>query len=444
LTRIIVFEPGQADQPQQIERALALFRSRAAADFRSDDGDLNEITSRIKVLRDQDVDLVDRPIPSAQMIPDGVAYLPQAIAFEIARFAGASFVPTLWAARLGVLLASVLITVLALELMPAWARWTSVAVSLLPMAAYLRGSASPDAIVTAMTLLGIAAFLDGARRNALNVAWSSSVIALAVCLYLAAVKPPYACILLLGLLWLPLGLRRHSHPRIMIVIVTMMWVATLAVAAWHSKDVASFTASIRPDVTPAEIAAADKLQMLLTSPLAVGAVFARTLLAAPGMVYSTIARFGWSDINPTPLFHALVILWCASVVYLDRHPIIKNVSLNCGTIMLATFAAQVALVALTIWLAWTETASPMIQGLQGRYFLPALICGVLGAAAFLFHPFVTSSAAEHQVSARLLPYFVTGGAVLMLALSATFVVLGEFFAVQGFHVICLHDLCNPN
>ena len=234
--------------PQTIAADFDYFTMRSVEVTRGRPFDLAELTSRLQSSGMDEHSRALRSVPSAQMIPGGVGYLPQAIGFEIVSYAGGSFLVSLWATRLAVLLASVLVTVLALELMPAWARWTSVAVSLLPMAAYMRGSASPDAVVTAMTLLGIGAFLNGARRK--DVAWSSSVIALAACLYLALVKPPYACILLLGLLWLPLGLRTRPHQRIMIIIVAMMWATTLAVAAWHSKDVATFVARIRPDVAP--------------------------------------------------------------------------------------------------------------------------------------------------------------------------------------------------
>ena len=65
------------------------------------------------------------------------------------------------------------------------------------------------------------------------------------------------------------------------------------------------------------------------------------------------------------------------------------------TIMLSTFVAQVILIILSLWLVWTEAASPMITSIQGRYFLPALICGVLAGAAFLLRRFVAKVAGKH-------------------------------------------------
>ena len=162
------------------------------------------------------------------------------------------------------------------------------------------------------------------------------------------------------------------------------------------------------------------------------------------MVYSTIARFGWSDINPNPLLHALVIFWCAGVVYLDRRRIVGNLSLAGGAIMLLTFTAQVALVVATTWLTWTETASPMITGLQGRYFLPALLCGVLGGAVFVLRPFVPIGAEPGKTGTLSMPSFVTIGSLLLLGASLVTAALGEFYGIQGFNVICLHELCKPN
>lgn len=428
--------------PRAIADDVDHFGSRVGDVARGRPFDLNEIISRIQVLKSQEVDLVDQPTVAGMMVYHGVGYFPQAVGFEAARALGGSFVLTLWAARLGALIASILITVIALELMPSWARWVGVAVNLIPMAAYLRGSSAPDAVVTAMTLLGIAVLFDGARRN--DIAWLSAAIALAVCIFLAAVKPPYACILLLGLLWIPPSYRSPSHRRIVVAILAAIFFTTLAVAVWHSNDVAAIAARLRPDVLPAEIATADKFQMLLTDPFAVAAIFAKTLLAVPGMAYSIIARFGWSDINPSPLLHVLVIAWGVGVVYLDRRALSENISLKFGSVMLATFAAQVILVTFSIWLFWTETKAPMVQSVQGRHFLPILICGVLGFAAFTLRPFAAGIAAERSVSVPLLPCFVTVGAIFLLIFSLIFSVLGEFFSIQTFHVICLHDLCKQN
>ena len=120
--------------------------------------DLAELITRVRP-SGPEAGLASRSVPAAQMIPGTVGYIPQAIAYTIADRAGGTFLATVWAERLAVLLTSVLITALALSLMPGWARWTGVAVSLLPMAAYMRATLSPDAVVTAVTVLGIAAFL---------------------------------------------------------------------------------------------------------------------------------------------------------------------------------------------------------------------------------------------------------------------------------------------
>ncbi len=111
--------------------------------------------------------------------------------------------------------------------------------------------------------------------------------------------------------------------------------------------------------------------------------------------------------------------------------------------MLLTFAAQFVLVVVTTWLVWTETASPMVTGLQGRYFLPALICGVLGIAIFATRPFVATKD-RVQTSASMMPSFVAVGALLLLGAAFVSALLGEFYGLQGFKVICLHELCKSD
>lgn len=434
--------PDVVSLPRWVAADFGYFIQRSSEVTHGQPAEFAEITSRLAFSRTPQTDRVRLPIPPNQMVYSSVAYLPQAVVFEVTQAAGGSLVVSVWAGRLAVLLASVAVTILALELMPFWARWTSVALSLLPMAVYLRGSLAPDAMVTAISLLGIAVFLAGARRR--EIGWPSIGIVFVACLYLAAVKPTYICILLLSPLWWLDGNGRKPRRRGNAAIIAALWLATLAVAAWHTNDVAAFTERIRTDVAPAEFAAADKLHLLVTSPLTVAAVFAKTVLAIPGMGYSMIARFGWGDINPHPLLHTLVIAWCVGVVFLDRYPIVNNASLSSAALMLATFIAQGLVIFVTLWLAWTLTASPMITGIQGRYFLPALPCGILSIAVFLMRPLLAGGKDEGQTNTALMMRFVAGGSAVLLTASIVFVILAEFYGVKTFHVICLHDFCKQN
>jgi uncharacterized membrane protein len=423
--------------PPYIAESADYFSSRALEAAHGRPFGFSEITSSLGFF-DTEAHDVTRQVPAAQMVPHSLGYLPQALGFTIASRAGASFLLSLWSVRLAVLLASTLITVLALELMPPWAQWTSVTASLVPMAAYLRASASPDALVTAMALLGIAAFLRGTERTG-NV-WYQVLAALVACMFVAVVKAPYACILLLSVCWMPAESTSIQSSLGRVIKIGSLWTATCAAAVWHAVDVAPYVAKIRADVAPAAIATADKVNMLFWHPLAASAVFVRTLSAAPGWLYSAIARFGWMDINPSPTLHILVVLWCGAILYLDRQPIAANVSVGRATILLATFAAQCVLVVLTTWLAWTETASRIVTGVQGRYFLPVLTCGLLGTSALLFR-FRTTGHSKSE--ARMLLRVVGIGASLLLLMAFGSAMLGEFFGVQGFRVICLHDLCKP-
>lgn len=425
--------------PGQVAEDLDYFAMRTSQVTLGKPFDLDELIARIRFIGAADSTTVQETVSPMQMMSASLGYLPQAVAYQLASRAGAGFLLSLWAVRVTVLFSSVIVTVVAIKLIPDWARWTGVAVNLLPMTLYLRGSSSPDAMVTAMAFLGVAAFLRGARRG--DITWPAVIAAFAACLYVAVVKPPYICLLLLGLLWLQGGKGISTNRRVMLAIVGMIGITTLAAVAFHSHDVAQFASRLRPDLAPVEFAPQSKLHMLLVTPVAVAAVFARTLLAVPGMVYSAIARFGWSDINPSPLLHVVVTLWFSGVAYLDRRRIVSNISSGDGVILLSTFGAQVGFVVLTMWLAWTDVMAPMIQGVQGRYFLPLLLCGALGGSAFLLRPLVRKSEDDHAESPAGLPYFLAGGAALVLAASVGSVILGEFFNIQGFQVICLHGLC---
>ncbi|HMK79559.1 MAG TPA: DUF2142 domain-containing protein [Xanthobacteraceae bacterium] len=416
--------PAVARLPASLHADLSYFAGRIAAVAHGHPFAIGEITSRLarphpaEGAAEPDVDI---PLSGAQMmVYHGIAYLPQAIGLALARAAGGSFVVTLWAARLGGLIASVLITIAALRLLPPFARTLGIMVSLLPMAVYLRGSAAPDAIVTAVALAGVAAFLRSLAREQLDAV--SVAVVLAVTLFLALVKPPYLCILMLALAWLrPMQSARRLAGRAAIVLA--LGGLAFATAAWHASEVSAFAATVRLDIPPAEFAAADKLAMLRTAPGAAAAIFLRSLLLAPSWAHSAIARFGWADINPPMLLHALVIAWGAAVIFIERARIAANLTLALSALLLATFLVQVVLVSFSVWLFFTQTSSPVIQSIQGRHFLPLLICGVLGAAGLLCRRVKPDDTPADPV---LIGRLVAGGATLLLTLSLAASVLGEY------------------
>jgi predicted membrane protein DUF2142 len=414
--------PALVRLPAVLHADLSYFSGRIAEVAHGHPFATSEITSRLAHAADgaaaPDVEI---PLRGAQMmVYHGIAFLPQAIGLALARAAGGSFIVTLWAARLGTLIASVLITVAALRLLPPFARVLGIVISLLPMAVYLRGSAAPDAIVTAVALAGVAAFLRTFARERLDA--FSIVVILVVVLFLALVKPPYLCILLLAPGWLRTaqGARRFAaRGAIMLALAGLGF----GVAAWHASEVSAFAATVRLDIPPSEFAAADKLAMLRNTPGTATGIFLRSLLLAPSWAHSAIARFGWADINPPMLLHVLVIAWVVAVIFLERARIAANLTLAPSVLLLATFLTQVALVSFSIWLFFTQTTSPVIQSVQGRHFLPLLICGVLGAAGLLCGRVKPDDAPSDPV---LMGRLVAGGATLLLAASLAVSVMGEY------------------
>lgn len=411
---------------------FSYFSSRIVEVARGKPYAIGEFTSRVPVL------IPAAPAPeisltgAQMMVYHAIAYLPQALGVAAARAGGASFVLSLWAARLGALIAAVAITLAALALMPAWSRGIAALVGLIPMAVYLRGSAAPDAVITAVALLGVAALLRTLARNALDVA--SLAILLAVSLFLALAKPPYLCFLLLTLAWMRPSFRGVLALRAA-AIVTLVALA-FAVAAWHASEVHQYASTVRLDIPPSAFARADKWAMLRSSPLSVAMIALRTLATAPVWLYSLIARFGWADINPPPLLHALTLVWVAAIVFAWRREIANNLAVASALLMLATFAAQVALVSFSIWLFYTATASPVIQSIQGRHFLPLAICGVLGVAGLVCRRVKAGTPSDPRRD-RLL----AGGAAVLLFLALVFSVLGEYRGAESYRALCWPDIC---
>lgn len=426
-------DPGIAPLPARMVEDFQYFSARIPQVAHGRPYRAAEIVSRLRAAGSTD-GFVAMPVPPPQLAYHDVAYIVPAAAFAIASAFEASLVITLWAARLAVLVASLMFTVVAIRLAPGWTRWTLAVASLVPMAAYLRASSSPDGLVNAAALLATAAFLRGAERDDAP-GWGLFVAALAACAFLGLVKFPYICLLLLSLAWLRSGAgqdRRRGG-----AFVATLWVATLAVTAWHLAGALALASSLRPGGDPGEFALADKLDLLVHHPLSVAAIFLRTALAVPGAVYSAIARFGAMDINPLPLLHVGVVLWIVGFLYLERRALAQGVTRTMGVLMWLTFVAQYFAVLAALWVTFTPKSAAMVIGLQGRYVLPALACALLGVGLFLRKPMLSPP----QESWLPVGTYVAVGAAIILAAAFVSALLGEFYGLQGLQVICLHAYC---
>lgn len=340
-----------------------------------------EITSRLESRPDRDDSLRPIHLAPAVLLGNPIAYLPQAAAIRVAETAGGGLLVQLYTARLVVLLLSSVLAVWALRLLP-FGRLPMALFGLLPMVAWLRGSISPDAYAIAggMLIVAVALRIGGklskdktlTRNEYVAFAVAATILAFSKFIYLAGV--------LVLLPWTAPLLRRWRET---LVLGLASAPAVALGIAWTSYATAQFP-HVRPDL-PAELLDAEaKREWLTTSVLTVPNLISDTLVENLAVyAHQAMGVFGWLDVPFPTLPLGLLTAILGLSAFIGGVP--QGATRLQGLTFVGVFGTQVVLVLVSILMLWTPIGMRVIEGVQGRYFLPLLPALLLGAR-FLFAP----------------------------------------------------------
>lgn len=285
-----------------------------------------------------------------------IFYLPQALAICIGKLAGLGVVATLLWSRLANALVCLAVGGLALGLANR-GRWLMFAVLTLPMSVALYASCTQDGLIITTSVLACALLSRGfgeGRNSTL-----AEIIGAAICLVLVGMaKPPYVLLSLLLLVasadskWVKLGLTA----------------AALAVCGlWHGLMLAVVqTPLVRSDAVLNQGA---QVSFVLHHPMALLAAVGRTAFHGVRPLGSqVIGVFGWLDTPLPKLFYGLVAFVLLSILLAECPSKTSKLNIWRAAILLTTAVS----VFVALYVAYTPVGSALVDGVQGRYFLPLL------------------------------------------------------------------------
>jgi hypothetical protein len=320
-----------------------------------------------------------------------LTYVPAAAGLEAARLLGLGPYAAIHWARFANTVVFVAIGGLALVLARR-GRLMLLVVLGLPMTLALASAAGQDGLLIALACLGVALFSRGDRRADW---WGTALFALVI-----MQRPPYLPLVLLPLVagsarW---PMRERVSASALMAAPALLWSA--AVAHWVAVPLRSGTPYPPGPLWPGDphrlfrsSNAGAQLTALLHHPIQ-AALLPLHSLAAHWKTLSeeSVGLFGFLDI-PLPL--PVYVLWFAAIVAGLVAVAIPPASAS-GTpesapqpplarlAVLGMILGSVWLIYLTLYMTWTPVGALMVEGIQGRYFLPLL--PVLILAMPRFHP----------------------------------------------------------
>ena len=277
-----------------------------------------------------------------------IGYVATAPAVALGALAGLAPILLVYAARVANLLVATAIIGWAISIAP-FGRWTLTLIALTPMAVFMRGALSIDALTMAFAIALFVAILR-AKPGAVIV----------MSFLLCAIKPGYALMPLLALAVPKLRARRGAMIAMFVAII-----AGIAMTIAFARD-----ASVTTDASSRGIG-------VLHQPVGYATALAgEARRDAKLLVVELVADFGWLD-APAPF--AFALLWLCGVIAMALIDGRWLLSARARVWSLLLFAAQVA--ALFTLIHLSTPGDRFLTGLQGRYFLPTLPLAFLPLAA---------------------------------------------------------------
>ncbi len=296
-------------------------------------------------------------------------YLPASLAALAARHAGIALPHALVLMRLASGGVTVVGGAIAIAVAGSAGLWLFT-ILLLPMSLSLSAAVSQDGPMLACAALAAALFLRLRETDAASARAGWMFCALCVALTLLGTgRAPYTAF---ALLTLACPTRRRWRVAGFLCVVA-------ASAAWSLRSAAYLPPPFRADGV---VAPAAQLVGVMVHPWRIPPLAWHTFQAqGPSIYYGFIGRPGWLDVRlPTWIYPTASIALLAAAAACWRTT--RDGREHAAKLSLLTVIAACGGVFLIQYMTWTTLGSPVIEGVQGRYFLaPALLASLCFASA---------------------------------------------------------------
>ncbi len=386
----LIFMPhGIPDEPSHIDTAYQLSNimmgkgkagdgvvSKRMCDVVQDDLLVNGVESnsyfQLKqnlLKRPQDTEMVNVIFDDAGRIVPDITYLPMAIGITIGRLLGLSTLLTYYLGRFLNLIVFVILTSLAIKITPHGKNLIAM-VMLLPISLQQASSASYDSMINAVLILYMAYILMVYSREEMHK--KDYAILLALSAFIVMCKGGVYAPLCIMLLALPYGIKNRKGGKLILAISILLVLAGILI--WTGYPVLK---TVLVDGTVRAESEIYTFSDMADDPIKVIHMWWMTMVQRGGSLLAGIlgGRLAWLDVKANWIF--LTILSSGLLMLTN----VENDKLEVKTSQKACIVVShiiiILMIVASMVVGFTKIDSTVIQGLQGRYFLPILPLSLL-------------------------------------------------------------------
>ena len=293
-----------------------------------------------------------------------IGYIPQAIGIDIARLLGHSPLLGFYLGRLSNLLVSALLVFLAIRVVP-FGRPLIALTALLPMFVSEAASLSPDGLALSGFLLFLALMLRFSDRETVTRADAITMVCAAAILLNA--KPGLVALVLLVFMVRP---RQFGGVRNYAVWVGAALIASIGLAGVIMIAAPAAAPGYLNSVGIIGVNAGKQLEFMVSHPLGFAKVLYRTFeQRAIELTQAAYGLLGWLTVRLPVL--GMYAMGLSGILLLGVRETVGTTRWQ-RLVMCATGVAYGVSVSAALYTDWSPLWSPVVLGLQGRYFLPII------------------------------------------------------------------------
>lgn len=296
-----------------------------------------------------------------------IAYLPQALGIATGRVLRLPPIALLYTGRIFNLFIWILLVYMSIKTTPF--KWIFFLLALTPMSLFQASSLSADGFTNGLSFLLIAMFLNYSLGKDTPMKFMDLLAIFFFTLLLSLSKHVYFLIMCLFLL-IPLK-RIGTRRRYIVVFVFLCLLNIMALALWYSVSASLYIPFPGRVLEGAVISPKEQMSFILDHPVYYLKAILRTCKLGRELVQQFIGCLGWLD---TPLPEWLIwsywsVLMLVALIDNKAQPFIKYKE---KMLLGATWGSIAALISTAMYLTWTSLGGGIIDGLQGRYFIPIM------------------------------------------------------------------------
>lgn len=321
-------------------------------------------------------DLKDNSEYYSQLVPVNfktVGYVMSALFIELGKLLHLPFSMIYMMGRLGNLLMYLAVIYLAIRHIP-FGKKTMMALGLMPTPLFLASTYSYDATVIAFSFLAISYMLGEILSEREHVEIKNVAIFAGALVIVSLVKAIYAPMLLLGLMIPKAKFRDAKQKKLVwtgIIVLTLLLLSTFVLPALFASP------SKGGDLRGGDTSVGRQMRVVFGHPVQYAMMLLKTMadyFLSFSIAGEGVGMLGHGGIVPYISWIPLVL---SGVALTERNEGTRRLSKKEKTVVAFTLFVVTAFIWTAMYLSFTPVGSDYFAGVQGRYFLPVTMMGLL-------------------------------------------------------------------